>query len=169
MATVLKALTAELAALLPDVKVVMGAWEKDANEAPPRIVLVPSRDRFSAAVTARVLTGTTEPKVIATNKVGLAARIWGDPSGSEDYGFTETELLRDRFVSALVTAVGFDFTLGDGEWVGGLTDNGKIYGLSFTLDTPIVDALGQHATTTVTSEPAALTITGGDGEAVSVP
>lgn len=167
-----KDLQTTLATVDATIVVRLGAWEQYRNEPPPRVVLVPSRDRFEG-VLGRVPVGTAEPAPLLSNSAGIEVHIWGkpsDPATDPDYsfGYTETEELRDLFVSALVDSVGQGYTADGGYWIGGEMDAGKVYVLNISVGTPINDILNIHPTVEVLAETAAISITGGDGETVNI-
>lgn len=168
MSAFLEAMRADLQALVgPDISVDLGEFEVLKNQAPPRIVLEPTRDVFGQYA-ARQPVGTVEPRAFLTCTAGVTAYVVGKPTAGSR-GFTETETLRDTFLSALKSSVLHDYRIHAGEWgKQSLTNFGVAYRVHLTIATPIVDTFGAHAATTITGETGAVGITGGDGETVQV-
>jgi hypothetical protein len=140
-------------AVLPDVR---GEWPSVVSEvstraiafngSPPRIVWVPSRDRWEGAQ-KRPRGGGSTGKNLQTCLAGADLHVWGA-------SIPETWQLVQSVVRALRRRLGSDpfLSINGGQWlsVEGLTSQGELYVLSISvaLDVPELPA---RTTTTITA------------------
>lgn len=135
---------APINAALTGVETLVGSEYLMAHGALPRIVWIPTNDRFERGQGRR---GTgIGPRSVGTRVVGVRAHIWGAD-------FTATERLVDRVVWLLHQAAFGDYIVEDGEWMaaeGGeaWSQLGKVYVLSVRINTPIVPATDDDPNTT---------------------
>lgn len=104
---------------------------------PPRIVLVPTTEKFGPPMQGRDKQGRPL-KPILTRSITLDAYFWG-----QDQAETEGMLL--DFLRATHREAATSYTPGVGEWLdkaqlGGFLTAGDLYRLPLTFDTPIVPA-----------------------------
>ncbi len=108
---------------------------------PPRVVWVPTSDRF-VAPTER---GATTQRSLHTRQAGVDVHLWGAD-------FAGAESLLAAFVYALRQVVGANYLVTSGQWFGQrLQAHGRIYVLSLVIGVPLAEPAPQR--TVVVSEP----------------
>jgi hypothetical protein len=99
--------------------------------APPRVVWVPTADKFGPPTQRGSVVG--DARALHTNRAAVAVHCWGADTAS-------ALALRDQFIVALRGQIGPNYELQDGGWAGqAMMTNGRVYILSLTLNIPIVD------------------------------
>lgn len=124
-------------ARLTGVPVLVGKRYLDANGKPPRVVFVPTRDRFGPA--QRV--GGAQP-ALATRIAGLQVHVWGADVDA-------TEQLAHQVIAALIFGIAQDldvtkiapkgYRLIDGGWLeDAWTNAGEVWVGNFEFDIPVL-------------------------------
>ncbi len=143
---VVAAVTAQLPSAGAGITIHIGSEFLMQNEAPPRIVWVPTKDRYGPP---RGVGGN--PRNVRTRHVGYECHVWG-------VDYEAAELLADQVQAALYFLYWGVFQVTEGQWpqnlgatAGEVTQFGRNYVFFFTIDIPIAEA-GQ-TTGTATSAP----------------
>lgn len=120
-------------ALLPaGTAVFTGEENLSAQGAPPRVVWVPTQDAFGPATQRG--SKPSDPRALLTCRAGMDIHCWAE-------SFAAAQALRDALVLALRTAIGVNYQITGGRWLGQeWTALGRVYVLSLTIDIPITDA-----------------------------
>lgn len=124
------------AALGPEViastSILFGAENLARQDAPRRIVWVPTIDSFSEAQQRGSVQG--DPRALHTVDSGIDVHLWGT-------GTADALLLRDQFLRALRTSLGPNYRLrGGGIQNEAIVSAGRLYVLSIVIRIPITDA-----------------------------
>ncbi len=115
-----------------------GAENLSQNDAPPRIVWVPTAGRFGPAQQRG--SGQLDPRALHTDHATVEAHCWGTDSAG-------AEALKAAFVLALRSALGPNYRPTGYRWTDpALTQLGRECILTFELDIPITDAVPTVAT-----------------------
>lgn len=147
-------------------EVVVGDEHLDAESAPPRIVLVPSK-ADPAATPQQMPKGL--PRTLAGELNTFVAVFWarsadGDGTAGADY-FAVSDM-RAAFNSVMRGVFGSSFKLGAGEWSSqdgsSITELGRKFEQEFTLMTALLEDEGASATVTTTTTNAGLNDPGTD-------
>lgn len=130
-----------LAAALPGARVLLGPEHLAAHASPPRIVVVPGRDRFSSPRHGRDAGGKVLPSV-RTRTIGLDVHIWG-------IDYEDVEAMLDALILALDSLGRTSHEIVSGTWVDSQAapwlQHGRAYVLLCTFDAPIVREPGIQA------------------------
>lgn len=120
----------------------------DIQDAPPRLVWVPTEDSFDPTTGWRG-SNLNDPRALHTNVAGLEVHCWGaDTPGAL--------ALRDTFILALRSTLGPNYRLLSGSWLGQHdAAAGRVYVLSLQILVPITDV--PPSLTTSASAPATVT------------
>lgn len=124
-------LTEALAKALPEIPILLGPEHLSAHAAPPRIVVVPSRDRFEAPRQGR------DGRSVRTRILGLDVHFWG-----RDLDYSDTEAMIHAFLFALDSMARTSCEIVGGTWVDAQAapwlQHGRAYVLLVTFDVPVV-------------------------------
>jgi hypothetical protein len=130
-----------VSAEIPGVPSLIGAEHLAANATPPRLVWVPTTDRFDGAEK-----GGSISRSMRTRVAGVDLHIWGD-----DLAAAET--LLHQAVSAVHRVAYGSYEVLAGRW---LTDDGRelllkgrVYVLSLAVRMPVTDALTKATVTQI--------------------
>lgn len=136
-------------ARLTGTQVLLGKKYLDQNSAPPRVVFVPSRDKYGPP--QRI--GGAQ-KAIHTCWAGLQVHVWAaDVAATESLKDQVLQVLRDTVAGLTVAQIAADGyrVLGGGWLDNAWTNRGEVYVLEIECGFPVAPALGP--TKVVTSIP----------------
>lgn len=142
-----------LAGQLSGVAFKLGEEFVPETRAPPRIVMVPLRDRFSSAQWHPVTSASKRsPKNIGTRIVGVKFHVWAAKASGDTTSYPDiraVELLVDRLLIAIRNISVGSYTLLDGELQSADAGQlGRLYILTCEFQLPIVPATPTTAQTT---------------------
>jgi hypothetical protein len=124
----------QISALLPPgTKSVVGPEHLKAHDAPPRVVWVPSRDRYGPPES----TGAN-PRSLRTRLAGCEVHVWG-----ADYDATEALLNLVQAAIHYVTYGSYQLDQGDAGWLaldGPLQNLGRAYVFHVVFKIPVTEA-----------------------------
>lgn len=145
-----------LTALHPTLVSKLGDELRAEHDLCPRIVWVPTADRFAPAKLHK-----TEPRPVRTRVAGCAAHIWGDSLAS-------TETLVNNFIAALHQTAYGNYEIVSGQWVDpGKMTKGRAYVVEFTVEIPVTIPVPANSSVTVTAVPQNTGMVFPDGSTVS--
>lgn len=143
------------AALMTGVATWVGEEYLINNDAPPRVIWVPTRDQFDGALRYSKPPTAMTPRSIFTRRAGCQIHVWGAGTVVDTNPYKDiaaTELLLNRFLYMLRQVAYGAFTLTGGSWLpkANRGELGRCYLLDVTFDIPVVPAPADDATTSVT-------------------
>jgi hypothetical protein len=122
------------------------------NDAPPRVVFVPSADRYTVQMRSAGTSPRT-PRSPRTRMAGLKLHCWAAKDAADSTAYADlsaAELLVHRVVCALHSISHGAVEFEGGEWTpAGLDHHGRVYTLSVRLALPITPPVPTTTSVTV--------------------
>lgn len=156
-------LIAEIAAKLPPgTTSLVGARHIAAHGAPPRVVWVPTQDKFGPA-----RQHGTEPRAIKSRGAGVVVHIWArDPDGNPEKDLAACEQLLNAVLWATHQVAYGSYEVVDGSWLGQdgeeLTQMGRAYLLELQFQVPITAPVATTETIEIAAVQGGMTFPSGD-------